>query len=256
MEEFSLTLDGGGGSVTGELVQVSSRVPMVGRAFGRTIELQGVRPASPGNMELLVSGFSGDGGRVRASHRAVYLSGAVGCALDDLRDRIAAGCASPMNTEADRLIDQFRRAHDGDPWHGSPVRTILEGVTHTQAAARPAPDAHSIWELVLHMTGWRNEVARRARAGKPAAEPEDGDYPKIGEPSAARWLAALDALDAAHRNLVEVSRTTDDEQMRRPTNDPRNRPLGTGVTYYELLHGIVQHDAYHAGQTALLKKML
>jgi uncharacterized damage-inducible protein DinB len=160
-----------------------------------------------------------------------------------------------MTQEADRLIDQFRRAHDGDPWHGSPVRAILEGVSHTQAAARPIPEAHSIWELVLHITGWRNEVARRA-TGKPAAEPEGGDYPKVGDPSADRWRAALDALDAAHRNLVEVTRTIDDDQMLRPTNDPRNRPLGTGVTYYELLHGIVQHDAYHAGQIALLKKML
>ena len=160
-----------------------------------------------------------------------------------------------MTSEADRLIDQFRRAHDGDAWHGSPVRSILNGVTHTEAAARLIPGAHSIWELVLHMAGWRNEVARRA-TGQPAAEPVGGDYPKIGDPTAARWRDALVALDASHRNLVEVTRKIDDAQMLRPTVDPRNRPLGTGVTYYELLHGIVQHDAYHAGQIALLKKLL
>ena len=157
--------------------------------------------------------------------------------------------------EADRIIDQFKRAHGGDPWHGSPVKAILDGVTAEQAARLPANGAHSIWALVLHMTGWRNEVAERA-TGKPAGEPAAGDYPKVGEPTAARWDAALEVLDAAHRNLVEVARTIGDEQMLRPTIDPRNRPLGTGVTYYELLHGIVQHDAYHAGQIALLKKML
>ena len=160
-----------------------------------------------------------------------------------------------MTNEANRLIDQYSRAHDGDPWHGSPVRAILEGVTHEQAAARLIPGAHTVWELVLHMTGWRNEVARRA-TGKPAAEPEGGDYPGVADPSAASWRAALAGLDASHRNLVEVTRRISDEQMLRPTNDPRNRPLGAGVTYYELLHGIVQHDAYHAGQIALLKKML
>jgi uncharacterized damage-inducible protein DinB len=160
-----------------------------------------------------------------------------------------------MTSESDRLIDQFSRAHDGDPWHGSPVRAILEGVTHEQAAARPIPGAHTIWELVLHLTGWRNEVTRRA-TGKPAAEPEGGDYPEAGDPTALRWRAALAALDASYRNLVEVTRTIGDEQMLRPTNDPRSRPPGTGVTYYELLHGIVQHDAYHAGQIALLKKLL
>ena len=157
--------------------------------------------------------------------------------------------------EADRLIDQFQRAHDGDPWHGSPITAILEGVTAEQAAKRPPNGAHSIWELVLHATGWRNEVARRAK-GEPAGAPAAGDYPAVGDPTPERWKAALAAFDDSHRNLVAVARGMTDEQMWKPTNDPRNRPLGTGVTYYELLHGIVQHDAYHAGQIAILKKVL
>jgi uncharacterized damage-inducible protein DinB len=161
----------------------------------------------------------------------------------------------PMTSESLRLIDQFNRAHDGDAWHGSPVKEILKGVTHEQAARRPPNSAHSIWELVLHMTGWRNEVAKRATGG-PATEPAGGDYPDIGEPTAARWQAALAALDASHANLVAVVAGMTDDRMLQPTNDPRNRPLGTGVSYYELLHGIVQHDAYHAGQIAILKKIL
>jgi uncharacterized damage-inducible protein DinB len=46
-----------------------------------------------------------------------------------------------------------------------------------------------------------------------------------------------------------------EDRLLQPTNDPRNPPAGTGVTCYELLHGIVQHDAYHAGQIAILKKL-
>jgi len=160
-----------------------------------------------------------------------------------------------MTSESLRLIDQFKRAHDGDPWHGSPVKEILKGVTHDQAARRPPNGAHSIWELVLHMTGWRNEVARRAK-GEPAGEPAAGDYPDVGAPTAARWKAALAALDASDANLTTVVRDLSDDDLMKPTNDPRNRPLGTGVTYYELLHGIVQHDAYHGGQIAILKKVL
>jgi uncharacterized damage-inducible protein DinB len=159
-----------------------------------------------------------------------------------------------VNTEANRLIDQFRRAHDGDPWHGSPLKVILDGVRPAQAAWRPPGGAHSIWELVLHITGWRNEVARRAM-GQPAGEPAEGDYPAVGDPTSARWQAALAALDAAHVNLVNVVSGMSDDRLLQPTNDPRNRPLGTGVSYYELLHGIVQHDAYHAGQIAILKKL-
>jgi uncharacterized damage-inducible protein DinB len=160
-----------------------------------------------------------------------------------------------MTSEAHRLVDQFKRAHHGDPWHGSPVREILKGVTPAQAARRPPNGAHSIWELVLHITGWRNEVARRA-TGKPAGEPAGGDYPDVGDPTPARWKAALEALDASHTHLATVVQDMSDDDLLKPTNDPRNRPLGTGVSYYELLHGIVQHDAYHAGQIAILKKVL
>jgi uncharacterized damage-inducible protein DinB len=158
-------------------------------------------------------------------------------------------------SESDRLIDQFERAHDGDPWHGSPIRQILEGVTAEQAARRPPNGAHSIWQLVLHVTGWRNEVARRA-TGEPAGEPAAGDWPPIGEATTERWTAALAALDAGHAQLVKVVRGMSDEQLMKPTNDPRDRPLGAGVSYYQLLHGIVQHDAYHAGQIAIVKKIV
>lgn len=156
--------------------------------------------------------------------------------------------------EPARIIDQLRRAHDGDAWHGSPVMQILNGVTAEQAAWRPPNGAHSIWELVLHMTGWRNEVAARV-TGKPAGEPIEGDYPPVGDTTRQRWRAALDALDASHRRLVDVTRGLTDGQLLEPTNDPRDRSLGTGVTAYELLHGIVQHDAYHAGQIAVLKRI-
>jgi len=131
---------------------------------------------------------------------------------------------------------------------------ILKGVSGEQAAWRPPNGAHSIWELVLHMAAWRNEVAERVM-GKPASDPAAGDYPAVGDPTPARWTAALDALDAAHRRLVDLTRNLTDEQVFRPTKDPRDRALGTGVTVYELLHGIVQHDAYHAGQIAILKRV-
>jgi uncharacterized damage-inducible protein DinB len=158
-------------------------------------------------------------------------------------------------SEADRLVDQFKRAHDGDPWHGSPVKRILRGVTAKQAATKPRKGGHSIWELVVHLTAWRNEIAERA-GGKPAATPSAGDWPKVGEPTPARWKAALAALDASHEHMVKVARELSDDRLLEPTNDPRNRPLGTGVSYYELLHGAVQHDAYHAGQIAILRKVL
>ena len=103
------------------------------------------------------------------------------------------------------------------------------------------------------MTGWKREVARRT-GGAPAGEPPSGDWPAVGEPTESRWRAALDDLDAAHAELVAAIEALQEPRLYEPTNDPRNRPLGTGVSYYVLLHGAVQHDVYHAGQIAILKK--
>jgi len=159
----------------------------------------------------------------------------------------------PHHTEIERIADQLTREHDGDPWHGSPLLHILKGVTAAAANARPIAGGHTIWELVLHMTGWKNEVRRRL-SGAPAKTPEGGDWPKAGEPSEARWKEAQERLQRAHDDLLGAIRALPEEKLYTPTNDPRSKPLGTGVSYYVLLHGIVQHDVYHAGQIAVLKK--
>jgi uncharacterized damage-inducible protein DinB len=156
-------------------------------------------------------------------------------------------------SEITRIIDELQREHDGDPWHGSPLKSILDGVDAAQAARRPLSGAHSIWELVLHVTGWKREVAKRVGGGA-ASEPPDGDWPEVGEPTEARWKKSLADLESAHRDLIRAIEVLPEHTLFEPTNDPRDRPLGAGVSYYVLLHGAAQHDVYHAGQIALLKK--
>jgi len=156
-------------------------------------------------------------------------------------------------SEIARVIDQLQREHSGDPWHGSPMLSILDGIDAASAARTPIAGAHSIWELVLHVTGWKREVARRL-GGAPAGEPAHGDWPPVGDVTGQRWQAALEDLDAAHRELLAAVGALPESRLFEPTNDPRNRPLGTGVSYYVLLHGAVQHDVYHAGQIAILSK--
>jgi len=156
-------------------------------------------------------------------------------------------------TEIDRILDELSREFEGDPWHGSPTRDILRDVTAAQAAARPLPAAHSIWELVLHMIAWKNEVTRRL-SGHPASEPLEGDWPPVGETTPERWTAALEDLGRSHRTLLAAVRELSEARLLEPTKDPRDRATGAGVSHYVLLHGIVQHDVYHSGQIAMLKK--
>ena len=153
--------------------------------------------------------------------------------------------------EINRIVDLLEREHGGDPWHGSPLQQILQGVDHTHAAARPIADGHSIWELVLHIAAWKNETRHRL-SGAPAGEPPEGDWPATGESTATAWREAVERLELAHRLLVSAVRDLGEPVLFEPTNDPRHGTIAP--TYYELLHGIVQHDVYHAGQIAILKK--
>jgi len=144
--------------------------------------------------------------------------------------------------------------HAGEPWHAYSTRRILEGITARQAAATPGGGAHSIWEIVLHMTGWTREVVARLRGHEPG-DPAEGDWPAPGETTEARWQAALAALDAAQRELSEAVAAVpnSDWDQRLGSHDAA---LGTGKTRLETLEGLAVHHGYHAGQIALLKRLV
>ena len=154
--------------------------------------------------------------------------------------------------EAARILDELTRAIDGDPWHGDPVARILDGVT-AERARRRAGAAHTIWEIVRHMTAWTGEVRRRLD-GHPAGEPQEGDWPAPSGNDEAAWERDKAQLFAAHRQVLDAVRGLSDEALFAPTSDQRDRETGAGVTRYVLLHGLAQHHAYHAGQIGVLKK--
>lgn len=152
--------------------------------------------------------------------------------------------------EIDTIADQLERAYRGDAWYGPSVRTALEGVDAAMAAARLLGAAHSIHEIVLHMTAWTREVTRRLRAGV-ARDPEMGDWPRAD----CGWDAAIAALDAANAELLAAIRALNPAQLHERIGDARDRALGSGVSRYVMLLGLIQHHAYHTGQISLLKKV-
>ena len=114
--------------------------------------------------------------------------------------------------ELTRIVDQLKRAYDGDAWHGPSVRGVLEGVDAEMASARPFPAAHTICELVLHMTSWTREVARRLRDDI-ARDPERGDWPVALAIDEAGWKRLIGALDVANAELVEAVESMDDNPL-------------------------------------------
>ncbi len=155
-----------------------------------------------------------------------------------------------MNSTSDRaetarIADQLRRAVEGDNWTGRNLVQLLDGLTDAQALARPIAGTHTIAELVMHVAVWL-EVATRRLAGEtyePATEVED--WPLALD--AAGWVAARVRFDAAYRGLLLTLDVLTDERLTEATP-------GKPYTHYVLLHGIVQHVLYHAGQIALLRR--
>ena len=149
-------------------------------------------------------------------------------------------------SEIARIADQLRRAQQGDAWHGPSLREVLDGVSAERAAARPVPGAHTIWEIVLHVAAWRSIVARRLRGEGVEDVSPDQDWPPVRDTKVAAWHEARAGLERAHEVVLQAIAELDDSRLADKT------PAGT--TFYELLHGVVQHDVYHAGQIAILRK--
>ena len=153
-------------------------------------------------------------------------------------------------TEIERILDQLKRAYEGNAWYGPSLREVLAGITAEQARARPLHNAHSIWELVHHIAVWEN-VGRRRLTGDRAAidisSPED--WPPADDVSEAAWERAKTALDSVHQALVAAIAQVPESRL--------DEPIFEGMsTVYVTVHGVIQHDLYHAGQIALLKKAL
>ncbi len=153
-------------------------------------------------------------------------------------------------TEIERILDQLKRAFEGNAWHGPSVREVLAGVTAEQAVARPLPGGHTIWELTHHIAVWEGAGRRRLegdRAQIDISSPED--WPPANDASEEAWEKSKAALDRGHQALVEAVARVPESRL--------DEPILEGLSsVYVTLHGVIQHDLYHAGQIAILKKAL
>jgi uncharacterized damage-inducible protein DinB len=150
-------------------------------------------------------------------------------------------------TETHRINSQLKRAQEGEAWHGPSLRELLDGVTAEQAAAKPIPNAHSIWELVNHIIAWEQIVRRRLEGEALVEIPDEMNFPPVNDANESAWQATLQSLEASNRSLRESVKRIDDAKLEETVP-------GEKYDNYFMLHGAIQHDLYHAGQIALLKK--
>jgi uncharacterized damage-inducible protein DinB len=149
----------------------------------------------------------------------------------------------------ERIVDQMERAHVGDPWTDVPLVSLLEDLTHEEAAAKPIPGSHSIWEIVLHLGTAQELIVDLVRGTSRPYEPGD-EWPPVGEPTKEAW----DAARARFREGEAEVRSVVAEGVLPEQLDAPFREGGTPA--YNNLHGYVQHAIYHGGQISVLRRLL
>jgi uncharacterized damage-inducible protein DinB len=148
--------------------------------------------------------------------------------------------------ETRRIEDQLNRSFRGPAWHGPSLQELLGDLPFDRAAARPVGGAHSIWEIVLHISAWLRAVRRRLD-GEVVQLKGAEDWPSAPGASEAAWRMTLGDLESAHENLRGAIVALDEARLEETAPGKRH-------SIYFTLHGVIQHNIYHAGQIAILKK--
>jgi uncharacterized damage-inducible protein DinB len=158
-------------------------------------------------------------------------------------------------TTSEKLQQKLQNVLSGDPWYGNNVYSIIEQVTFEAAFEKPPGAAHTIAGIVLHMLSWTEEVLDRLN-GKAPGLPLSGDWPDTGSPDEEKWQNYVNDLKLVNVNLSAAIGNFPEEQWNEPVSGEREPSLGTGVTYEGLISGLIQHHVYHAGQIAILNRII
>lgn len=152
-----------------------------------------------------------------------------------------------MTHDTSRLADQLRRILEGEAWHGPAVLELLADVSAEQATCHPISGVHSIWELVLHLTSDYSLVLRRIAGDGRGLLPDEG-WPPCPAPTEENWQQTIAELKRLSQELRDAVRNFPSERL-----DDLLVAESPWTAYMQFI-GVTQHNAYHAGQIALLKR--
>jgi uncharacterized damage-inducible protein DinB len=146
-----------------------------------------------------------------------------------------------------RMLDE---SYEKSAWQGPNLRGALRGVTAAQAAWRPAPGRHNIWELLLHAAYWKYAVWRMLTGQKRGSFPEKGSnwFARPASSTERAWRADRALLETQHRTLRSAVAALRAAELGK-------KPPGSKRRTDTLVYGVASHDVYHTGQIQMLKRL-
>lgn len=151
-------------------------------------------------------------------------------------------------SENKRISNLYQSVYNGEPWLEVTLAKTLKDVNAEQAYRKINPKLNTIWEIVNHLIQWRRNILRRVQ-GETIITPDHNYFVPVIDPSEAAWEQSLQNLEKSQESWNAFFVDFNDADLDKIYANNHH-------TYYEHLHGIIQHDVYHLGQIVILKKLL
>lgn len=147
------------------------------------------------------------------------------------------------------IIENYYRDR---PWYGASVLEVIQDIDHEMAVAHVPGSTMTIARLIAHVISWRYFVIEKLKenADFDIVMNTEEDWPEVMINDDDDWQGLLYELEVSQTQLI-AALSSMDEDMRLDHTVP-----GKDYNYQYLLTGITQHDVYHLGQIALIKKMM
>lgn len=152
-----------------------------------------------------------------------------------------------MFNEINRIVKLFADLQHGESWVGTNFKITLHGVDSAKASKFFSGHSNSIWQLISHITYWRTRVVFRLTGSD--NPPPFADFLLPNDLTEINWKQTQLDFESAYHLLRNAIHYFKEENLDKPS--PKE-----GQTFYQVIMGCLQHDAYHLGQMVLLKKTL
>lgn len=154
-----------------------------------------------------------------------------------------------MNLEVKAIIKELKRVYNGSPWLGNSIKSNLEGTDEKTAFKQALPNVNTIAGLVSHMIGWRLLLLKRLEGDENYAvkQKQTFDTSNYGKEPLVIWDNLILELENNQKQIITLLEQKEDPFL-------KEKVANKSFTYKHLINGIIQHDIYHMGQIAILKK--
>lgn len=149
----------------------------------------------------------------------------------------------------DVLLGQFTVSYDENSWFVA-VRNAINGLAVEQASWKPDGSVNCIWETLSHLTYYNNAYLQRLNGIDYQYDVNNNDETfSTGEYTEEHWQTDVRHFDDVMNRLRNAISAVDESKLSEQVSSENTR------TWARLISDINTHNAYHAGQIVLLRKL-